>query len=349
MAGHHHDVAAFVAQLNELRELAGSPSLSELRKLSQGLAEGGRRPRVLAESTTHDILTGKRHGFPSWPWVASYVNACHRAAAETHLDVAELGSISDWNARWRAARTSEQTAPAAGSLPDDPVPAPEPTLTSSEEARPTRKKPDPPMSVPMRRYLRRFGRTGARLVRQAEAGDAQACLRLWVITLLGDQLAEAREWLNQAAAADNDHAVLLRQHRFHRAAATEYAYQYATAYEADGNKTSIAIFFYQLAGHHGHAGAAFQLGHIHTRRGDQWLAATWFSRAADAGHPHAVAHFNEISQQISNANLTDDRKMLAELAQDPPSPAERPPGYAFDAPRGDLDDSATAIRPPPLI
>ncbi|MET8158188.1 hypothetical protein ABZT47_17580 [Sphaerisporangium sp. NPDC005289] len=168
----------------------------------------------------------------------------------------------------------------------------------------------------MRRYLRWFGRTGARLVRHAEAGDAQACLRLWVITLLHDRLAEARDWLHQAAAAGDDEAVRLRAHPAPRKAATELAYVYATAYETEGNKISLAIFFYQLAGRHGHAEAAFRLAAIHAGRGHQWLAATWFSRAADAGHPKASGGFTAITGENSGGDLDDDHTMLAELARE---------------------------------
>ncbi|MGV9771148.1 hypothetical protein ACWDS7_03920, partial [Streptosporangium sp. NPDC003464] len=113
-----HRVAArcaFIEQLNELCELAGSPTLSELRRLSVRVDGGGGRRRELAESTTNDILTGKRKRVPDWSWVASFVIACHMAAEQTHLDVRELGSLQDWNARWRAARTPQPSP--AGSAP----------------------------------------------------------------------------------------------------------------------------------------------------------------------------------------------------------------------------------------
>ncbi|MFI7143798.1 hypothetical protein ACIBO2_02715 [Nonomuraea sp. NPDC050022] len=105
MAEEHRVAAlrAFVDQLNELVELAGSPTLDKLRKLSKSTGVAG-LCRELAESTTHDILTGKRKRVPDWEWVSSFVTVCTMAAEQTGLDVQVMGDTQAWHQRWRAAR-----------------------------------------------------------------------------------------------------------------------------------------------------------------------------------------------------------------------------------------------------
>lgn len=94
----------FIDQLIDLRERAGDPSLPELRRLSERAYVHGGRGVVLAQSTTHDILSRKRRCWPKWSWVASYFNACRVAAEETGLPVEPLGTLEDWNDRLRAAK-----------------------------------------------------------------------------------------------------------------------------------------------------------------------------------------------------------------------------------------------------
>src|SRR5262245_32960840 len=77
-------------------------------------ARGG-RGLVLAPSTTHDILTRKRRRWPKWSWVASYVNAGHAAAEQTGLPVEPLGTLADWNARFRTAKSDGTRAQSAHS------------------------------------------------------------------------------------------------------------------------------------------------------------------------------------------------------------------------------------------
>ncbi|MEO3810697.1 hypothetical protein ABGB17_16980 [Sphaerisporangium sp. B11E5] len=283
---------AFVAELNELREQAGSPPYSELRRLSSRTGEG-RGHRELAESTTHDILTGKRERLPPWPWVASYVAACRLAARETGLDVDALGDIKDWHAKWLAARAAPVVAPAMSASAASAV---LPRQTQDRRPRDDIDEHEPSWSP--RDFVRHYGRTGARLLRWAEAGDEEACFRIGVVMLLDGRQEEARRWLGRAHAAGNDAAPLLRRHHDAEAAAAELAYLYGQEYEEAEGKLSIAMFYYRLAGHHGHADAAYRLGAIHAGRGEPWLAAMWFNRATRAGHPWGAHHFNDISHHL---------------------------------------------------
>jgi transcriptional regulator with XRE-family HTH domain len=118
----------FIEQLARLREDAGGPSLPVLRKLSeQARRPAGRAPRVLAESTTHEILCHKRKRWPEWEWVASFVSACLVFAADAAgVDARRLGDLGEWRSRFLAARTCHRAgsvtpiAQAAGfTVPDD--------------------------------------------------------------------------------------------------------------------------------------------------------------------------------------------------------------------------------------
>lgn len=110
----------FIERLAKLRQDAGQPSLPALRRLSEKLAGPASARRILTESTTHDILSGKRRGLPTWIWVAAYVRACHAAAQHAELDPARLGSLDDWHrlwaAAWDAARGTDAT-PLSAPLP----------------------------------------------------------------------------------------------------------------------------------------------------------------------------------------------------------------------------------------
>src|ERR671914_1171321 len=90
----------FVEQLARLREDAGGPSLATLQRLSEhARAEAGRGPgpRVLAVSTTHEILSHKRKRWPEWEWVAAFVAACLAFAENTAgVDGAGLGDLREW-------------------------------------------------------------------------------------------------------------------------------------------------------------------------------------------------------------------------------------------------------------
>jgi hypothetical protein len=111
----------FIAKLNEAWEAAGPPSYSRLEKLSEhfGASEQSRglRVRVLAASTTHDILTGKRRSLPEWSWVVSFVNVLRIAAVENALDPDAVGTVEDWKSRHQTARATMREAQ---SDPDPP-------------------------------------------------------------------------------------------------------------------------------------------------------------------------------------------------------------------------------------
>jgi hypothetical protein len=105
----------FIARLNEAWEAAGPPSFARVEKLSIDLSSaeqtgGGLRLRVLAASTTHEILRGKRRSLPEWPWVLSYVTVLRIAAVENGLDADVVGTIGDWKTRHQAARELTRTA-----------------------------------------------------------------------------------------------------------------------------------------------------------------------------------------------------------------------------------------------
>ncbi|HEU5160165.1 MAG TPA: Scr1 family TA system antitoxin-like transcriptional regulator [Streptosporangiaceae bacterium] len=106
----------FVDQLARLREDAGGPSLATLQRLSeQARARTGRGSRVLAVSTTHEILSHKRKRWPEWEWVASFVGACLAFAEEaTGVDSTRLGGLTEWRFRFVAARNRHREHAGAG-------------------------------------------------------------------------------------------------------------------------------------------------------------------------------------------------------------------------------------------
>jgi len=103
---------AFIDRLRQLRRDCGRPSYAELRRLSQQPNRSGRRLRVLTESTTQEILAGKRAKLPDWAWVAAFVESCRAAAAERALDPAQLGTVEDWHRIWSAAHDDAQPSSA---------------------------------------------------------------------------------------------------------------------------------------------------------------------------------------------------------------------------------------------
>lgn len=124
---------AFIAQLNELRDQAGEPSLPFLRKLSRGPLPNGEQGRELANSTTQEILSGKRRLPPSWAWVVSFVAACHEAARKGNLDVGPM-DMAIWRTRWLHAKNSGRAA----TIPDGgPFPVLLPGPASPRTPRPT--------------------------------------------------------------------------------------------------------------------------------------------------------------------------------------------------------------------
>jgi PQQ-like domain len=93
-------VASFTEDLNRLCDAAGRPPLSRLHALTK-----------VAQSTIDDHLSGRRLNVPSWAFVSALVTACHQVAGETGLDRERLGSLSEWQTRYLAARRGDLAAP----------------------------------------------------------------------------------------------------------------------------------------------------------------------------------------------------------------------------------------------
>jgi hypothetical protein len=100
----------FVDDLKQLRRLAGQPSYSALERLS------GHR---LKRATMSDVLNGNRVKVPDWRFIHEFVAACRSAAAETRLEVDQLGTIAEWKRHWDGAVSGVIDArfPAHGSQP----------------------------------------------------------------------------------------------------------------------------------------------------------------------------------------------------------------------------------------
>lgn len=123
----------FIADLCDAFEAAGPPTYQRLETLSKWRANepaGGpvERPRVLvlAHSTTHDYLNGKRDMLPPWPWVASFLIVLRDAAVENSLDPAAIGTPADWHDKYRAVRAALNTARRQERQGGQPLPAPVP-------------------------------------------------------------------------------------------------------------------------------------------------------------------------------------------------------------------------------
>ena len=89
-------VGRFVDDLRQLRRRAGQPSLATLERLSN---------HTLRRATVSDVLNDNRVNLPEWRFVAEIVKACHAAAGENDLDVAELGTMADWKRHWDSAHS----------------------------------------------------------------------------------------------------------------------------------------------------------------------------------------------------------------------------------------------------
>jgi hypothetical protein len=236
----------FIEQLNELYQRAGPPKLSRLRQLSEQVVvrQGVTGLRVLAESTTSDILSGKRSRFPDWPWVASFVTACWMAATETAIDPGQLGSVEEWRIRYRKAR-SAAGEPLTGEVTAASVTAA--TAATASAPASTAESPAAPAAAPTpaMRLLTNYKRTGGRLLRHAEAGDAEAAFRLAVLLLCGDRPLEATEWLRRASRAGHADALELLHHPRQKAVAARHAYRIGRDYETAGNLPAALAFLEQ--------------------------------------------------------------------------------------------------------
>ncbi|GAB2953210.1 hypothetical protein ACFMQL_37540 [Nonomuraea fastidiosa] len=231
---------AFIDQLNRLREQAGNPPLSHLRRLSRRRLPNGREGRELAPSTTQEILSGKRRHLPQWSWVVSFVAACHEAAREGNLDLGPM-DLAAWSARLLHARHGDRPAIRCAPL----VPAGPDQLTADDI---------------VQSHLETHGRVAARLAREAMNGDTEACFHLALFTLLRGWSLDGMTWLARAADAGHEAALELQNADDVRAQAAEVAYRHACALEAGGpTRASIARCFYRLAAETGHPGATAKL------------------------------------------------------------------------------------------
>lgn len=107
--GHQRQIwRSFIEELRRLHLQAGRPTLKEMQDLSKR-TEG---IRELPQSTTHDILNGKRVRPPALSLLISFVTVCRVCAERTHARLDQLDTVEDWRERWyRASRAGIDTAP----------------------------------------------------------------------------------------------------------------------------------------------------------------------------------------------------------------------------------------------
>jgi TPR repeat protein len=101
--------------------------------------------------------------------------------------------------------------------------------------------------TPAMRLLTNSKRTSGRLLRHAEAGDAEAAFRLAVLLLCGDRPLEATEWLRRAGRAGHADALELLHHPRQQAMAARHAYRIGRDYETAGNLPAALAFLEQAA------------------------------------------------------------------------------------------------------
>jgi hypothetical protein len=267
----------FIAELNAAFEAAGPPSYARLETLSEHFGETELNPRlrvrVLATSTTHDILTGKRRSLPDWWWVVSFVSVLRVAAVENGLDPDTVGSVEEWKAKHQAARAiiresgppplsapvSYDVEPIAG---DTGAGAQDVRADRSPDEREPRTIPAQELTVARRRYLEAYGRTGMRLLRHAEDGESEAAYRLAALLMCDDRQMEALYWLQRARSAGHAGAAELCADpplplKYWQGA--EAANRVGLRYEAEGLPFSAVVFF-ERAGKNGHPDAAYRTG-----------------------------------------------------------------------------------------
>ncbi|MFI6513825.1 hypothetical protein ACIBCT_40025 [Streptosporangium sp. NPDC050855] len=359
---------AFVDQLNELHERAGSPALAHLDAISKRICEDD-QDRTLPTSTTHDILRGKRKRAPSWAWVSCFVAACTIAADRTGLDVRGMGDMDAWAQRWRTARGTREARPASPATPPRPIttqaasPAPVPHLAQQPALAPLTPTPAPltpapvmpspalsvregaprrpatpvvfaPLPEDRQRLLEIYGRTGTRLLEHSQEDNGEDCMRLAVIALLRGWPPEALHWLRRASDAGQSDAAGLFNDPHRLQVAAELACRYGRHYQCFPTKLSLAMFFYRLAADHGHAEAAYRLAGIHRAKEEGKVDSLLDSSAAGAPVPVAA----ELLTDTPSAEFSEDldavlRRCLIDegdgVAAQPTLPAgESPPEFA---------------------
>ncbi|WP_157420762.1 hypothetical protein, partial [Actinomadura kijaniata] len=122
-------VQGFVDALVEARAAVEDPSYARMEEVSLRLErERDRRAAdaeplvsLVAESTTNDILLGKRGSLPKWRWTVSYLVVLRTIAVQDGIDPdAGVGTLAEWKQRYDAARAALRQA----SGPSSPTPPP---------------------------------------------------------------------------------------------------------------------------------------------------------------------------------------------------------------------------------
>ncbi|ACY96548.1 Sel1 domain protein repeat-containing protein [Thermomonospora curvata DSM 43183] len=187
-----------------------------------------------------------------------------------------------------ASVTDEVDRPSTGTLP---------RASGPDESSGAGSEPPPEPTIMRRRYAEAFGRTGMRLLRQAEGDEGERqgvpAYRLAALLACADRPAEALYWLRRAARAGHGRAAELAA-AWDPAAApafpywqgAEIAYQIGLEYDREGLPFSAAVFYRGAAGL-GHADAAYRYGLHCLRIGRLRDAAAWLDRADRNGHPQA--------------------------------------------------------------
>ncbi|GAA1572052.1 hypothetical protein GCM10009678_63390 [Actinomadura kijaniata] len=365
-------VQGFVDALVEARAAVEDPSYARMEEVSLRLKrERDRRAAdaeplvsLVAESTTNDILLGKRGSLPKWRWTVSYLVVLRTIAVQDGIDPdAGVGTLAEWKQRYDAARAALRQAPGpsspapppAGAAPPPGVsgsavpgrppgnaprpprlpgavpagPAPDQTGGRDDmppgggparsggpsgavgsgvarDAAPTARSgvgtveivdtfgpragvvPPPEPTLTLRRYVRAYGRTGMRLLRNAEDGDPEARYRLAVLLACDDRPSESAYWSQRAAEAGHAGARGLADDAdvpyFARGAVA--AYRIGLRYES-AEMIRAAVLFFERAAANGHVEAAYRAGLHHVQSGELWLGYELFRRAAANGHPCA--------------------------------------------------------------
>jgi tetratricopeptide (TPR) repeat protein len=174
--------------------------------------------------------------------------------------------------------------------------APSSSIEDAQEQEGADVEPPPAPSIRLHRYLEAFGRTGARLLRHAERGNAEAAYRLGVLLTCERRPQEAAEWLQ--LARDRGFDKLPVEGRMTADVAAEAAFEIGVGYEGASRPHAAQVFF-KRAGECGNSEAAYRVGLYYAQLQDHWEAAKWFSRAAMRGHSGARREFAAAHRELS--------------------------------------------------
>ncbi|WP_374201563.1 Crp/Fnr family transcriptional regulator [Actinocorallia sp. API 0066] len=97
----------FVGLLRAYHQRCGMPSYGRLSQVSWELREPGKGHYALSTSTISAVIRGRRRNLPSWPWVATFVLACQRIAADNFIPVERPeATLEFWYKQFQAAHDS---------------------------------------------------------------------------------------------------------------------------------------------------------------------------------------------------------------------------------------------------